>query len=740
MQLKPYQTDAVKSLLERSGRFLRQNGGKKMIFKSPTGSGKTVMMAELLKQLADSKTPRPLSFIWAAPRQLHIQSREKLENYYAESMALACSDFNGLADRQIGENEVLFLNWESIRQRDKNTIVKENERDFYLDKVVENTRENGRDIVLVIDESHHHATSEISRQLIADIAPKLTIEVSATPNMEGDDKFSVPLEEVKLAGMIKKSVLLNENFKNLLAGDKIKPGLLGKADTFVLKQALAKRGELAAAFHAAGVGVNPLLCIQLPDRKTQQEDDIKTGVVRTLKRAGITTANGKLAVYLSDEKKNLENISRNDNRAEVMIFKQAIALGWDCPRAHILVLFRDWKSVVFSVQTLGRIMRMPQPDVGHYGDEILNQGYVYTNLPEITVSEDVAGGYVSIHTSKRIEAYAPIALSSVHRRRQREKTRLSPLFNKLFLQAADEYGLAEKLKMQNQKVQRQFIADYESSDIDVLAGEQITGNVRADVIDDYGLQRLFDYFVNANLSPYYPEDRSIGRVKDAIYDFFRVRKGMDYANCFDAIINIALSDGNKPHIQRVLKDAKDLYAAGTGGREEPLQKTDPWELPQTINYGDKHVPRKADKSAMRPFYAANSESRPEKEFIDFLENTASVKWWYKNGEGESLYFAVPYTENGGENPFYVDFIVQFNDGTIGLYDTKSGITADVAKNKSDGLLAYIRNANRKRKRGKLTGGIVTPASRADYSQWKVYTGRGAHMNSRDLSNWDWLQL
>ncbi|GAH95392.1 unnamed protein product, partial [marine sediment metagenome] len=38
-----------------------------------------------------------------------------------------------------------------------------------------------------------------------------------------------------------------------------------------------------------------------------------------------------------------------------------IALGWDCPRAQILVLFRDWKSLTFSVQTIGRIMRMPEP-------------------------------------------------------------------------------------------------------------------------------------------------------------------------------------------------------------------------------------------------------------------------------------------------------------------------------------------------------------------------------------------
>ena len=56
-----------------------------------------------------------------------------------------------------------------------------------------------------------------------------------------------------------------------------------------------------------------------------------------------------------------------------MIFKQAIALGWDCPRASILVLFRDWRSIVFSIQTVGRIMRMPE--VKHYTNDDLNVGF-----------------------------------------------------------------------------------------------------------------------------------------------------------------------------------------------------------------------------------------------------------------------------------------------------------------------------------------------------------------------------
>ncbi|MFC1633188.1 DEAD/DEAH box helicase family protein, partial [Patescibacteria group bacterium] len=202
MQLKDYQNTAIKKLLSRSKELLEQSGEKKVIFKAPTGSGKTIMTAEFLKQLIDDKEIKtPLSFIWTAPRKLHTQSKEKLEKYYEDTRALECSDFEDLTDKQIGENEILFLNWESINKKDKNTIVKENEKEFYLGKIVENTKEEGREIVLVIDESHHHATSEISQDLITDIAPRLTIEVSATPVIANPDEIvSVPLEDVKLEG------------------------------------------------------------------------------------------------------------------------------------------------------------------------------------------------------------------------------------------------------------------------------------------------------------------------------------------------------------------------------------------------------------------------------------------------------------------------------------------------------------------------------------------------------------
>ncbi len=741
MQLKDYQETAIKKLLTRSKELLAQSGEKKVIFKAPTGSGKTIMMAEFLKQMVDdAEIKTPLAFIWTAPRKLHTQSKEKLVKYFDTTRAIECSDFEELTDKQIGENEILFLNWESINKKDKNTIVKENEKEFYLGKIVENTKDEGREIVLVIDESHHHATSEISQSLITDIGPRLTIEVSATPVIQDPDEIvSVPLEDVKLEGMIKKSVLLNPNFKNVLSGDNVTSALADGTDMMVLEEALKKRAELAKAYQDAGININPLLLIQLPDRKTQQEDLIKDEIIRHLKdRHGMTTENGRLAIYLSEEKENLENISKSDQETEVLIFKQAIALGWDCPRAQVLVLFRDWKSLTFSVQTVGRIMRMPDPDTGHYENEILNFGYVYTNLANIEIKEDMARSYVTIYTSKRIDDYKQLELASVYRLRLREKTRLSPLFIRIFLEIAKEYKLAEKIETKGQKLELTLISDYQAGGVDQLVNAEIQGEAKIDTDNETDLQKLYDYFVRNNLTPFYPEDRSIGRVKEAIYYFFREELDMDYSKYFAEIINIVLSEKNRQLFVNVIDKTKERYTAETQKREAKLQQLGDWEVPQLLNYGGDYVALNVNRSVMTPFYYDN-RWKTEEAFIKFLEQSDQIEWWFKNGDRDSTFFAVPYMENGNQNPFYVDFIVKSKDGSIGLFDTKGGRTIKDAKEKSDGLQEYVEAHNRKGK--KMVGGIVANTNPRDYSgRWVCYKGQSSDLVPDDFSNWETLEI
>jgi len=542
------------------------------------------------------------------------------------------------------------------------------------------------------------------------------------------------LEDVKLEGMIKKSVVLNPNFSNVLSGDSLKTALADGTDAMVLEEALKKREEISRAYQELGININPLLLIQLPDRKTQKEDLIKDEVTRILKdKYGKTTKNRKLAIYLSEEKENLGNIAKNDHETDVLIFKQAIALGWDCPRAQILVLFRDWKSLTFSVQTVGRIMRMPEPDFGHYKNELLNLGFVYTNLSNIEIKEDIARNYVTIYTSKRIEN-ASIELDSVYSQRQREKTRLSPKFTKIFLEEAEKYGLKDKIETKGQKVELSFISDFEAVGADALVDTEIKTSGSIDTTNQLDLQKLFDYFVRNNLSPFYPEDRSIGRVKESIYYFFKEFLQMDYSDVFEEIINIVLSPKNARYFADVIDATKEKYIADTHKRARVLQRTTDWDLPEMLNFGGNYIELKSDKSVMQPFYY-DDQWKTEKAFIKYLEFSNNVEWWFKNGDRDATFFAVPYEENGEPKPFYVDFIVKLKNGSIGLFDTKSGRTIKDAREKSDGLQKYVQGHK------ELIGGIVSNTNSNDFSgRWMSYKGQGSELNPDDFSNWVILEL
>ena len=59
--------------------FIKSKDGSKIcVFKAPTGSGKTIMVADFLQKLADEHLPLDLAFIWISSNDLHSQSKEKL--------------------------------------------------------------------------------------------------------------------------------------------------------------------------------------------------------------------------------------------------------------------------------------------------------------------------------------------------------------------------------------------------------------------------------------------------------------------------------------------------------------------------------------------------------------------------------------------------------------------------------------------------------------------------------------
>ena len=742
IEFKNYQENAVVDLKHESNRLLGTDGDKVLIFKAPTGSGKTLMMAEFLKRLIDSRIDgKKFSFIWIAVNKLHDQSRNNLRKYYDQNgVGIKCSYFDDLDDRKIGENEILFLNWASINKKD-NLYVRVNERDNNLSSVIARTKDEGRMIFLVIDESHHTANSEKSKELIQDIGPKITIEVSATPQLNNANRIvEVELKDVKDEEMIKKEIIINPGFEHYII-DKKKSDT--SADELVLESAIKKRIELHKKLELEGSSVNPLLLIQLPDAM-QGVSDKKDEIVALLKKFGYTTENGRLAIYLSDKdnKINLANIEKNENEVAVMIFKQAISLGWDCPRATMLVLFRQWReeNITFSIQTLGRIMRMPEQK--HYDDQDLNVGYVFTSLQDINVAEDLSRDYITTFSGFRIKSYKNLDLVSYHSKRFREETRLSTDFTPLFIEAGKKLKLKEKFSFKHSVLSTSLIASGRITDPDKEA-KSIDKKGTLDIPkNEVELQNAFDMFCRNNLAPFEPEQRSIGRIKSSIYSFFDASRNEDKWPKIQAAV---LAEKNHQAMIDTINMAKELYQAEVGkGKNELIKNEEPWNIPKVINYTKSYAKKAYKKSVILPYHTKTSgvgtpnlfeeDSVLEVEFIEHLEKSKAVEWWFKNGRSDATYFAVPHKEHGVERPFYVDFIVMQKGGHIGLFDTKGGLTAETAKSRAEGLAKYIVE---QKKQGKnLCGGIVLKEN----NSWRYHDGSKYEYNPNDLKDWKFLDL
>jgi type III restriction enzyme len=376
---------------------------------------------------------------------------------------------------------------------------------------------------------------------------------------------------------------------------------------------------------------------------------------------------------------------------------------------------------------------MPEPDKGHYKSQVLNYGYVYTNIENVEIKEDIAKSYITTYFSKRKNNYKPINLLSYYSIRYREKTRLKPFFIEVFLKEAQKYNLKKKVDIKATKVDMKIIAEEMAENIDVLAGKKFIGDKPIN-LRGFDLQRYFDYFVRERLqngpTSFYPEDRSVDNTKEAILRFFQKELDMEFGDGQE----IVLSETNKKHFINVIDKAKEKYNEEVMKREKKLGSFNDWNVPESLPFGENYTESSVKKSIMEPFYS-DGKWKTEAAFIDFLDKSSSVEWWFKNEDRDMTFFAVPY-ENGEPKPFYVDFIVKMKDGKIGLFDPHGTYLSDF-RPKSDGLRQYIKSENKKVK--KLFGGIVANTDRNYHGRW-IYFDKPSKEFKSDFSNWKDLEL
>jgi len=608
IELKNYQIIAVERLNQNFEQMNKTSDPDPCILDAPTGSGKTVIMAEFLKKLVEEHSDIRFSFIWIAPRKLHDQSKEKLEDQYTNG-ELKCSDYDDLVDKKIGVNEILFINWERVNRIDQNIYVLPNELNNNLTNIVKNTKDENNKVILIIDESHYAAKGAKSQEVIDMISPDLTFEMSATP--ERRSKFVVPitLEDVQAAGMIKKEVQINPHFSRL----KIDKDTVH--DEKILEQAIKKRDDLKLRFKNEGVNINPLILIQLPDAQKEMVNmkvKIQTILEKTFKK---TVENGEVAIWLSEEKEELENIVKYESKVEVLLFKQAISIGWDCPRASILVIFRKLKDWEFTIQTIGRIMRMPEQK--HYQtEEELNKGYIFTNLKDVKiVGEYVKDFLTKLYSYRDNKNYKPVTLKSYWLEYE-ESTRkpLSGEFIKIFNQSANIKKIKSTATKNPKEIPKSIISDGKIVNID-KKGQVLTRGMINVKNNEEELIELLDNFIYEACSGYTPTG-TMNIIKEALYQSIKAAFGFNKYG--EKARNVILGGKNQQFFFDMITVTKRLFKDQDKSNKK-ITHDKIWEVLEEDSFKSTDVEWPEKKSIMKPFYS-KTPTGPEQEFMKILDS------------------------------------------------------------------------------------------------------------------------
>lgn len=781
MKTLKYQQDAISELTNKTVKLLNLGGSRrKIVFEAPTGAGKTVMTCQTLANIVDELRTRgdsrfkECAFIWFAPRKLHLQSYMSLKGAFGETCKLTQVMFDELDQSEgIQPGEILFVNWESVN-KEKNIIVRDSESSASLYEITRRTQEElGLPLVAVIDEEHMFwsNTADKTKTVLERINPAVELRISATPKTSHpDERTKVYRQDVINAEMIKKEVVLNPEIDINGSEDEI------AMNERLIKAALEKRNQIAEAYKTEGVNINPLLLIQLPNDKkeamTAEDEKVAEQVKTYLKyMCDITEENGKLAVWLSNEKSNLAGLENPNNLAQVLLFKEAIALGWDCPRAAVLLIFRKLSSDQFTIQTVGRILRMPEQK--HYPNDLLNVGYVYTDIAKDKINVVTAdAGYIlsdTITAHRRANLYN-VSLKAVYSERPNiERNYLGPDFRKVLYDTATDFWKLEQgaglfsiaelaamrgddeeyqplpetddltIKENRRRVQNSIRLDVRTINIEIPKDVHFQNEVQTLTVKRAKFARttgeidgVFIAYIDGKGSQFERKgrtDKIASFLTELIADFFGIYET-------DAK-KVVLYHDNRPKFDRLLETALEKYArqrhaAATRAAATRVYKEHEWEIPAERVYdADTNHVAVAENHALRPFIQLNAASNPEKEFVKFLEaNTEYIDWWYKNGDNGKANYAIEYNKGkGGEKAlFYVDFVIRMKNGHIYLFDTKSHGSDIFAADKHNALLEYIKHNTTAGQ--PLAGGVIVHQG----SNW-LYSPLPVE-NTTDTLNWN----
>ncbi|WP_168118511.1 DEAD/DEAH box helicase family protein [Paenibacillus sp. HB172176] len=694
------------------------NGNKReIILKSCTGSGKTIILTFFMDEYL--KCFEKTVFIWLTPGkgELELQSKGKMDKYIHGAQTKTLAD---VMTTGFEANDICFINWETLNKKNNNAL-KEGEYANFIEHI-EKAFNNGLSFKIIVDESHEGDTIK-GKEIIQYFQTEKIIRASATPKNYTDATWIiVPEAEVIAAELIKKVLIINESVKQ---GDEV----VDQID-YLLTKALEKQRSLYASYVSRGALVNPLIVVQLPNKN----DVLLDGVERWFASKEITYENGLLAVRLAERHENIIGIEEPTAKPIAIIIKQAIATGWDCPRAHILVKLRDHMSETFEIQTIGRIRRMPEGK--HYNEPHLDSCYLYTLDEKFTESVKLSLGKGALEAAnlqlkeslKAVKLVCEQVSGISFSRDQRQ------ILQTIYTYFKKHYKIDARTVENKKRLEAN--------------GFLISNYVRQYVTEENRVISAGDRSSYKNLKMTYiqaPINTTIhGREYHHIVGEISLRVGLKYEH-LNAIFRrlFVRNTGKKPSINQILLlENREFYAFVLNNREllknavrnAASEITDQMQLEfnalsDKTTIKDFWFPReclftydateKSQKLFSKNVYegyfsSAAPRSSSEKKFEKYCETATSVEWVYKNGDKGAEFFSIVYEDAYGKaRVFFPDYVISIN-GEIWIIETKGGFdkygnSEDIDKfsqRKFTVLKSYID-------KNKLKGGFIRQDKKSD---------------------------
>lgn len=367
------------------------------LLQAPTGSGKTLMLGRALEAIK-GKTGGPCVWFWFAP----------YTGLVAQTRAALAEQCPALRLREIGrdrsallthDGDVFVQTWALVAtsRKEARKVRTAREDAPALDDMLADLRDRGVRIGVVIDEAHLNfgASAQAAASFYLEVLrPDFTLLATATPNDEKLEEFE------RRAGVTVENRIVVSRAQAVDAGLN-KHGLtlgvvrlegpdaeLIERETAALTVAWRRHQKIKARLAERGIAVTPLMLVQVEDEAQGGVDPVEDARKRLIE---IGVPRDAIAVHTSKEPDAEFHTLAWDPMREVLIFKVAVATGFDAPRAWTLASLRRTRGVNFGLQIVGRIMRVhPLVRPVHGDDPLLDRGWVFLTDPELQAGLDAA--------------------------------------------------------------------------------------------------------------------------------------------------------------------------------------------------------------------------------------------------------------------------------------------------------------------------------------------------------------